>query len=93
MCPAFAAQSGFGPRRLSNITLTLTLKARHQNLLPQTYIWTDHMVGSLEVSLTLNIGPFHTLHPFNWLAWLNLGELCVEDLSIDEEVENGRGGE
>ncbi len=27
------------------------------------------------------------LYPFNWSAWLDLGELCVDDSSIDEEVE------
>ena len=26
-------------------------------------------------------------YPFNWSAWLDLGELCVEDSSIDQEVE------
>jgi anaphase-promoting complex subunit 8 len=28
------------------------------------------------------------LYPFNWSAWLDLGELCVNDTSIDEEVED-----
>lgn len=27
------------------------------------------------------------LYPFNWSAWLDLGELCVDDPSIDQEVE------
>jgi anaphase-promoting complex subunit 8 len=27
------------------------------------------------------------MYPFNWSAWLDLGELCVNDPSIDEEVE------
>jgi len=26
-------------------------------------------------------------YPFNWSAWLDLGELCVDDPSIDQEVE------
>ncbi|EED91115.1 predicted protein, partial [Thalassiosira pseudonana CCMP1335] len=26
-------------------------------------------------------------YPFNWSAWLDLGDLCVEDPSIDQEVE------
>ncbi|KAK1741894.1 anaphase-promoting complex subunit 8 [Skeletonema marinoi] len=26
-------------------------------------------------------------YPFNWSAWLDLGELCVDDSSIDQEVE------
>ena len=27
------------------------------------------------------------MYPFNWSAWLDLAELCVEDPSIDQEVE------
>jgi len=27
------------------------------------------------------------MYPFNWSAWLDLGELCVDDPSIDQEVE------
>ena len=27
------------------------------------------------------------LYPFNWSAWLDLGELCVDDPTIDQEVE------
>ena len=27
------------------------------------------------------------LYPFNWSAWIDLGELCVDDPSIDQEVE------
>ena len=27
------------------------------------------------------------LYPFNWSAWLDLGELCADDPSIDQEVE------
>ena len=28
------------------------------------------------------------LYPYNWSAWLDLGDLCVADPSIDEEVED-----